>query len=432
MNRILSDRLAARASHRQIDAIIRADQAGDYLDSLVHHRWQELLAAGNAPFQELEFRLRQIPLAIMAGAVRVLRGFAVWGEQSARDSTISVLPEIYQEKLRKAYLLEDAPRAGAIGVLSMPPPAKKVSKKRWDELKKDLLFPPLPPEKIDRILSPLFAPPNWPTTLGNGNGNGHGDRTTHDLATQMIRDFSQGKSNTEVARAIRPYVDDSRVRARRLARTFGLYVSHQTQLLTWEQMGTAVLGYQIHATLDSHTRPWHASRNGTIYYKQPGPDQKGLEQMPHPPQEARDPAERPAGEPQIAWNCRCFLSPVMVHNPEIANDPAKTKVFMDAQDKLIPDPVDYAEWFQGADERRQRIAVGSARFSAVVDRLPSWRLRPAWEDFLDPETGDLLPMEDIENETELERQERIARVKELLARRKELIRRVATFGFLAG
>jgi uncharacterized protein with gpF-like domain len=72
-----------------------------------------------------------------------------------------------------------------------------------------------------------------------------------------------------------------------------------------------LIGYQVHATLDQHTRPWHKQRDGTVYYKNPGPGQKGMAQMPNPPDEAADPRERPPGTPHTAWNCRCYLTPVL-------------------------------------------------------------------------------------------------------------------------
>lgn len=66
--------------------------------------------------------------------------------------------------------------------------------------------------------------------------------------------------------------------------------------------GDLIIGYQIHAVLDEQTRPEHRERDGTVYYRDPGPGQKGMDEMPRPPREA---------DGNMAWNCRCMLTPVL-------------------------------------------------------------------------------------------------------------------------
>ena len=69
------------------------------------------------------------------------------------------------------------------------------------------------------------------------------------------------------------------------------------------QLGDLVIGYMLHSAFSEHTRSWHANRDGNIYYFDPEPGEKGMYQMPNPPLEPDDPAERPAGTPHMAWNC---------------------------------------------------------------------------------------------------------------------------------
>jgi hypothetical protein len=72
-----------------------------------------------------------------------------------------------------------------------------------------------------------------------------------------------------------------------------------------------VIGFQIHAVIDHRTWPWHAARSDTVYFEEPRGNELGLDRMPHPPEESPNLRDRAAGTPQIAYNCRCFLSPVL-------------------------------------------------------------------------------------------------------------------------
>ncbi len=196
-------------------------------------------------------------------------------------------------------------------------------------------------------------------------------------------------------------------------------IAHSVQHIAWKGMGDLVIGYQIHATLDQNTRPAHAARNGTIYYADPKQGQLGYDKMPHPPLEA---------DGSIAWNCRCHNSPVLAPDPAIADNPELLATFANASDQLIPDPVAYGDWFAQADERRRKTAVGSRRYSLVRGTLGQ---DPDWAHFLDPESGELLPLATLKNEGHSDRAERVNRVRALMAHRRELIKQVQTYGFLA-
>lgn len=121
------------------------------------------------------------------------------------------------------------------------------------------------------------------------------------IAATVWQGIADGKDRRAIAKDLAAKLNGDMVAARRVARTEGLRVATATTLQTAEQLGDDVIGYQIHAVLDERTRPEHRKRDGTIYYRNPGPGQKGFNEMPQPPQE-------PDGT--IAFNCRCFLSPV--------------------------------------------------------------------------------------------------------------------------
>lgn len=131
------------------------------------------------------------------------------------------------------------------------------------------------------------------------------------LAGRVAASYALGRTQQQIAAEVRPYLDGVRYRARRVARTWGIAIAQEVQMRVYRELGDLVIGYQVHATRDANTRPWHLERDGTIYYRDPTPGQKGMLQMPRPPLEPFDPSERPEKAPRLAWNCRCYLTPVL-------------------------------------------------------------------------------------------------------------------------
>lgn len=157
-----------------------------------------------------------------------------------------------------------------------------------------LLFPPPPAEFVNRV---VYAS-GWQDRLLAGTRLGSPETLAQIIATGAM----MGQSLDEITRLILPAVENIHTSARRIARTEGLRVAASVQMQAHEQLGDLVIGYRIHATLDDRTRPEHRERDGTVYYRDPGPGQKGMGEMPRPPMEAD-------GTP--AFNCRCFLTPVL-------------------------------------------------------------------------------------------------------------------------
>jgi hypothetical protein len=263
--------------------------ASDAADRAVATLWAELLKALKttqgpaADYRRLLAILRRIPPAILdTFGARMSRVYRL-AHRAAGQSVLAAAPVL----LREDQADEDDPLAAL----------------------KELLLPPAPEDLIWRALAPLIIPADW-EALGDG---AHDRKLPYQVAAEIANAMSQGQTQFELATALRPYVDGSRVRARRAARTFGMHVAHVAQVDAWGRLGDMVTGYQIHATPNScpPSRKWHQQRSGTVYYRKPSGAQKGFEQMPRPPMEAPDPAERPAGTPRISWNCLCFLTPVL-------------------------------------------------------------------------------------------------------------------------
>lgn len=304
MNHALERRLAAAGHARQVEGSRRADAAANAADRAVGSLWQQILALLRDPpawpWAEAKARhiFAQLAIAAAVSTSRSLHRLLPWAWDSAADILRAQVPSRLLGRLLPAHRL----------VSSVGEAVRFV----WEDETKPLF-------SIDELWDMLFPAPTEQqvhSVLYAGDWTGRLAAATRlappaQLAGLLAAGLLAGKSQQQIARDLAPAVNGVRASARRVARTECLRVAAAMQMQAHEQLGDLVIGYQVHATLDRNTRPWHRERNGTIYYLLPAPGQKGPEQMPHPPEEAADPRERPAGTPQTAWNCRCWLSPVL-------------------------------------------------------------------------------------------------------------------------
>lgn len=243
-----------------------ADRAAVAVDAAVHAWWRGLLTVlrdpGGHAYGRALAALRALP-AVIAGAMRDrLAGLALLGHRQAAG--------VLGGQLRRPVREEADPLAD--------------------------LFPAPSVDWVALVLAPFVRPADW-RQLGT---DAH-KRMPEDLAAQIAASMAAGKTHREVARDIQPLLDGSRVRAVRAARTFGLHAAHAGQRAAWDQAGDLIAGFTVHATFHN-TRPEHAARDGTTYWKNPRPGQKGMDECPRPPLEA---------DGSIAWNCACWLTPVL-------------------------------------------------------------------------------------------------------------------------
>lgn len=313
-------------------------------------------------------------------------------------------------------------RDGALNIIDnlgrlREPARDELSEEEQRRIFASLLFPPPPEERTRAHIAGL---------LQNAEFTGRGRWPPETLGAIVADGYAAGKSQREVAKDLMPAVDGVRSSAMRVARTWGIHVAAEEQWQSDQELGDLVIGYQVHASLDWRTRSWHAARSGQIYYLKPKRGQKGMHQCPHPPMEANDPGERPAKAPKLAWNCRCYLNTVLSEPKHITSNPEAMAVFANARDTAIPDPATYDQWFDKADTRSRQLAVGARRYSLVrelLDRVPDWL------DFINP-NGRLLSMRKLMGESERARNARREQVAKVIAARKDMIEKVATYGFI--
>jgi hypothetical protein len=653
---LISQRLASRSRTRQADLCVKAEAAANAVDRAIGSVWAAILRDLRAGrLHNLSDRFRSL-LPIARGTVDdSLHRIAVWGYRQSVQALTGTLSTRYlrvaaMRRMTESRLLErESPdrdsgviQLDALGLADLAgalrEPVSDFSAEDQKDIFADLLFPPPSKETLDRVINQPVQGVTWRDRL---EGATRTSATPEKLMAILSQGFSQNKSPREIAKDLLPAVDGVRSSARRIARTESMRVSHGVAEESWKGMGDLVIGFQVHATLDQNTRPWHAARNGQVHFKEPKGSQLGMDQCPHPPLEAdgsmawncflpgqyvqgniqkvlkaryagqvleircahgsvslvtanqpvftkngfvfarhlkqgdylwshhvseqalggeyknqaptlienvamsgqsvrlrkratsfdfygdgefikseigviipdtrmlhrhnssvieRTPAinmhlpkavidrlcvnaevasafkvcetfidlqflesflinpdsflslitsvrsfhyDGPVydvetdtglfllgnskGTMTLQKQCRCHLSPVLSPDPAIEEDPAVAAVFSNAEDKLISDPIAYSEWFAHADERTQRLAVGTRRYDAVLDRLGH---TPGWEQFISPDTGELLPLSTLKTQGRNQREKRLEKTRRMLARRREMIRKVQVFGFL--
>lgn len=123
------------------------------------------------------------------------------------------------------------------------------------------------------------------------------------MANTIINGYSQGKNIQQIAKDLLPSLNGVKSSARRVARTEGMRIAHTIQFENWEALGPAIVtGYKIHCVHDEVTRPEHLKRDQTEYFREPKGEQLGFDKMPKPPLEA---------DGSVAFNCRCWLTPIL-------------------------------------------------------------------------------------------------------------------------
>lgn len=476
MNRINS-RLAARRGISQVETLLKADAAAALCDRAVIDAWRALLAllrSGRKPAET-----RRAVRAILDGTGPALQAamsdglgrLARWAHKRAAADLAKTLPVDYLRVAAHDYIearrgvgaslpgaVSDAAVAEhAAGVV---PALLSVRGVPVHQLTEDAPAPSLPGLvrlatgenfKIEDLLGPyirneaearaalsalLFPAPDAATVVGMlSQLRLDGQSIRQRLAGATLRfnpdriadtfaaSYAQGKSQREIAKDLLPAFNGLRVSAARTARTYGLAVAGEINRRVDDQLGDLSVGVQVHATLDQWTRTNpdflknHRARDGTIFHKHPGPGEYGLDKAPKPPLEY---------DGEVAWNCRCYTSPVL-RAPVWAENQEKLKLFTDARERLIPDPAVYADWFASADERRRRLAVGARRYVEAEKKLGR---RPEYADFVDAHNGQPLSVEALKRESPEAHAERTAKVRAEIEARRADVEQVSTFGWV--
>ena len=292
-----------------------------------------------------------------------------------------------------------------------------VSKEQAEQIK-DAIFEQIPKDKLDAIVlgGPAYGRKSWHARIAQQTQLAPPDQ----IAALVTTGYLQGETPTALAKRLRPWVQGVASSARRVARNESMRIAHATRMEAYENMGDMVVGYQIHATMDTRVRPEHAARSGTIYYKKPVMGQLGLDKMPQPPLEE---------DGTVAHNCRCWITPVLEVQSQVEDNPAAKALFTDNKDKLIPNPAVYNDWFDRASESDKERVVGKSRLKTIRNQLGAGE-KISWGHFVNPNNGSLIDTDVLKNEHPNIRIGRLEKFDELMADRKELTNKVYNYGYL--
>jgi hypothetical protein len=319
--------LAAYGAIRQVRVVEFADSAANAAERAVRKTWMAVLRALKSGLPLVAGHLlRTLDQESRESIGHSLRRAAVWGHRSARRDIEQSLPTAFAVDAAAAkvwgptegtdnanqstsnggrsdvfhladrsggghtVLTESLTVADLLAAFRDPNDAT-THPPRGDLF--DFLFPAFTPAQVDHV---VYAN-DWEDRLRAATKLAEPSALARIISTGL----ALGKSHQEIALDLRPAVQGVVTSARRIARQECLRVAADVQDRCHDQLGDLVIGWQIHATIDERTRPWHAHRSGQIYYIHPKTGQKGLEQLPNPPDEARDPRERPPGTPFQAW-----------------------------------------------------------------------------------------------------------------------------------
>lgn len=410
---LITSKLAALSSISKVQTLALADKHADTMDSKTEKVWKQILQIIYArPFpsdgqNRLSYLFALINQELYSGVQNALYSAVKLNRANAAADMVDVLPIEYinlaltskTDVMRRLRISE----------------GRKATRAERSRIESMLL----PIDDEETIRGIVFAPSrgtSWTARMAAQTSLA----SPQQLANTITMGALAGEDPKQLARRILPVVQNVRTSARRIARTESIRMSTESTLQMYEGMGDLIIGYQIHALLDWRTRPHHAARHGTIYYRDPAPNQPSMRDMPRPPIDE---------DGTVAYNCRCSLSAVFRPSQRVENDPALKALFTDRAGEYIPDPRTYEQWFARASQKERQWAVGTRRLQAAQSKLqPGEQLR--WANVIDPKTGSLLSDKQIKTETLAKRQNRIDKVDQVIDQRHQLYKAVTTFGYV--
>lgn len=429
---LIQDRITGRLHNRKHEAIVQADHAAGDIERHVTGLWAELWRVlridhgYHANYLRAREVLRQLEPLLIKSVADQLASAIAWGYRSAADIYIETLPVPYlvwsASRRRRRPMVEDEDdddpgaiffrwaqqRFGIRNLLTRLTGDDLTSNQRKDFLQQ-LLFPAPSQAAVFQLLTQRAADGrNWMDRIKTIVAGYQPEY----LATLLAHGVSEGKSLREMAVQVQPVVGGIRYKAMRIVRTENLRVAEAMNRRSTEQLGDLHAGYQIRATLDQRTRPKHVARNGLIWYKDGGQEMRVALRMAddHLPDEP---------------NCRCWLSTLLA--PPRIRSQSQREAMEVLSRSPVPDPQVITDWYDSQLERVRRQAVTPTRYNVMQDKLGR---DPQWAEFIDPDSGDLLPIEVLQAEAPAATMRRRFEVERRIAQRKDLLREVARFGFV--
>jgi SPP1 gp7 family putative phage head morphogenesis protein len=430
---MINQRLLAAFEALQVDRAMRAEtiarRVGAIADRAARSLARDLIAATNRDRAAVEIAdsLASMQATTLAELRSSLPKLATWSHRETVRIYARVIPRRWFRKINPAVILigEDDPGSGgsladssiqiplgpgATADNSTEPIAgQPLTDDEWQSWVERNVFPPLDATTIDAIVRSPIAGITWEQRIMSLS------RLVDpaQVAAKVVAKFAEGANVRQIYKEILPLVDGGiKASAMRIARTESMRIANAAQRASYADLGDLAIGIQIHATLDQRTRPHHGLRHGTVFYF-----------------DGRSPSIDIAPDLPDEPNCRCGDVVVMSTPAEIEADPQLRAEFQRLGAAAIPDPESYEKWFRQSGEAERIIAMGKRRYNAIKAKWSGIR-EPNYFDFVDGDTGKLMPVKSLLNETDNQRAERQRKLGELISSRSELIAQITAKGFI--
>jgi len=435
----IDQRLAANYSKRQVENLVRIESTERRISGIFRDSVNELTSVViNSP---QSFDARRLALETIIGRALKktrdslelsLRSHAKWAADSTVDALMSAVPLAYNvsripPESRAAFEQVHHPRS--FGNLNFSYGTLWISTEAvedpTDEFQMSIPLEPLAPlklteeqyeELVKRIVFPSPSEADMTTALKTFDWEARLDSLSQKITDkqavldQLIDGYASGESPAQLKKRVQPLVDGIQSSAKRIARTESMRVAETMQRQTWDALGDMMVGAQVIAVLDERTRPEHATRNGRVYYRNPRGNQLPMSELPDLPD---------------APNCRCMTVPVMAPPEELKTDPEIREAFKTTARAGTVDALTYNKWFSTADIQKRKAVVGVKRYTEVEKLVGR---TPTWSDFVN-ELGELLSLDDLSNESVVDRTLRKEAIDAQMEKRRRAISEIQRRGF---
>ena len=399
--------LSARFHQRQVKVVRDSIALGREIRQLVARLAKDAVHAALASGFNLPTLSDRLDLLVRRAIAEIRDKLIAFGKQSfisAVSAFVKAMPKDVLVSLLRTERTQEAEELGVVARYEL----EGVPRSELEAAVQRLLFDPPSREQIESWLrTSLPGGKSWEDRL-----KAWAEQTRGTFLTQITQGLAAGETPDQIEQRLRPFADGLGYKSERIARTEACRVAERANLAMCDQLGDMVAGQQIFAVMDEFTRPHHAARNGTIYWK--GADGVYRDEAGHPLPDLPD-------EP----NCRCMTIPVLAEPEVYRSHPEFAAAFRMETKNLVPDPASYMDWWERASPKERMAAVGVNRYQVVRKRLSR---EPEWIDFLAPD-GMLLSVSQLQSETPEERAVRRNKVEAMLAQRRMLLRQVASAGW---
>lgn len=401
-------RIATHTAARQLGNIDRADALAARVGVVVLQSYRRLVAwlRTRPGIEDVHRRIDQEMARLTAELVTSMRAGLTREAELAWGSAIAMWTEALAPEQWSALLHERGRRMGELAERLDPPigpipsAAEIALLIRSGQIRVDpqpalsaaiTVFPPPAVARVQAIVFQTYGR-EWQDGLSWDARISRLSRLAPPklVADSLIDGIAAGENPRQLEKRLRPILNGNRASAMRVARTESIRVAETMQREQYMSV-ESVIGAQILSVLGETTRPEHAARHGTIYWK-PGKGSPTTAEMPSLPDEP---------------NCLCWSSPVFDEPEAAVTDAVSGPQF---------DPVSMQRVFDTWTDRQRRTLIGARRYKVVADKLAGVR-RPQFADFIDPKTGRLLPTQHLRGEELWRLDQRAAVARDVISRR---------------